>query len=65
MLKGKTKSVCSKVNEKVQNTTLEKWVFKEEKIKPISSKPIYTFFFPNQSHCALTILGEDIEKVQV
>ena len=27
--------------KKCQNITLEKWVFEEEKIKPISSKAIY------------------------
>ena len=27
--------------KKVQNTNIRKWVFKEEKIKPISLKPIY------------------------
>jgi len=27
--------------KRVQNTNIRKWVFKEEKIKPISPKPIY------------------------
>ena len=38
--------------------TLEKWVFEEEKIKPISSKAIYTNFYQNQRHCAITSIGE-------
>lgn len=56
--------MCFKVSEKVPNTTLEKWVFKEEKIKPISSKAIYTCFHPNQRHCAITSLGETLQMCE-
>lgn len=44
--------------KKCQNTTLAKWVFEEEKIKPMTSKPLYTSFHRNQSHCA----NQGIEK---
>ena len=47
------KSVCLKVNEKVQNTNIRKGVFKEEKIKSVSLKPINTYCGPKQSHCAI------------
>ena len=50
--------------KKVQNTTLERWVFKEVKIKPISSKAIYTCFHPNQGHCAITSLGETLQRFE-
>jgi len=50
--------------KKVQNTTLERWVFKEVKIKLISSKAIYTCFHPNQGHCAITSLGEMLQRCE-
>lgn len=56
--------MCFKVSEKVKNKTLEKWVFKKEKIKPISSKAIYTCFYPNQGHCAITSLGETLQRCE-
>ena len=43
--------------KKVQNTNIRKWVFKEEKIKPISPKPIYTCCGTKPSHC-------DMEKLE-
>ena len=48
--------------KKCKTQTLEKWVFKEEKIKPISSKAIYTIFCQKQMHCAITSLGEVLER---
>ena len=48
--------------KKCKTQTLEKWVFEEEKIKPISSKAIYTNFCQKQRHCAITSLGEVLER---
>ncbi len=48
--------------KKCKTQTLEKWVFEEEKIKPISSKAIYTNFCQKQMHCAITSLGEVLER---
>ena len=53
-----------KAMKKVQNTNIRKWVFKEEKIKPISPKPIYTCFRPKQKPFVLWQAWREITKVR-
>jgi len=48
--------------KKLQNTNIRKWVFKKEKIKPISPKPIYTCCGPKQNHLCSFKLGEKFQR---
>ena len=50
--------------KKVQNINIRKWVFKEEKIKPNSPKPIYTCFCPKQKPFVLWQAWREITKVR-
>ena len=61
-VKGKVKISVFEGQWKSAKLNIRKWAFKEEKIKPISPKPIYTCCGLNQSHCAIASVGETLQR---